>query len=96
MSQQSTGGIPGLDTFSLCLAFLAALLGTPYVVDLISPYIEPLLYQAYGRWGLGDATNITAFALVFLIIFSLFRMALWLAFSGAAAFGAMRLADYAL
>lgn len=95
MSQHAKS-IPGLDTLILCFAFLAALLGAPYVYDFLGPFIEPLLYQTYSRWGLGGAAQVTLFALFFLIIFFLCRIALWLAFSGTIAFGAMRLADYAV
>jgi hypothetical protein len=86
---------PGQNLLGVCLAMLAAVLGTPYVFHFIGPFIEKLVYEAYGSRDLADFMYIASFALSGVVIFAATRMTLFYALAGIVTFGSMRLAGVA-
>ena len=89
------GGPPGQNLLGVCLALLAAVLGTPYLFSFIGPMIEKLVYQAYGWRELADLMYYASFVLSAVTIYALCRMALFYALAGIVGFGAMRLSGVA-
>ena len=85
-------GPPGQNLLAICLASLAALLGTPYVFQLVGPMVERLVYEAYGSRDLADFMYAASFVLSGIVIFAICRMVLWYALAAIVAFGAMRFA----
>lgn len=89
-------GPPGQNLLCICLALLAAVLGTPYVFHYVGPFVEKLVYQAYGWRDLAVLMYGLSFVLSGVVIFAVCRMALWYAISAIVAFGAMRFAGFAV
>ena len=89
-------GPPGQDLLCICLALLAALLGTPFVFHHVGPLVERLVYEAYGWRDLAELMYGLSFVLSGVVIFAVCRMALWYAISAIVAFGAMRFAGFAV
>lgn len=89
-------GPPGQNLLCICLALLAAVLGTPYVFQFVGPFVEKLVFQAYGWRDLASLMYFLSFALSGIVIFAVCRMALWYAISAIVAFGAMRFAGFAV
>lgn len=85
-------GPPGQNLLAICMALLAAVLGTPYVFQLIGPMIENLVYEAYGSRDLASFMYAASFVLSGVVIFALCRMVLWYALAAIVGFGAMRFA----
>lgn len=85
------GGPPGQGLLSICLALLAAVLGTPYLFELVGPFVQKLVYQAYDSQALADFMYLASFALSGIAIFAITRMALWYAIAAIVTFGAMRM-----
>jgi hypothetical protein len=84
-----------MDLLSLCLALLAALLGTPYLFGFVGPHLQNFVYQAYGEPLLAQLTYLGSFVLSGIVIYAVARMALFYAISAIVTFGAMRLAGMA-
>ena len=89
-------GPPSLDLLCICLALLAAFLGTPYVFHFVGPFVERLVYEAYGWRELAIIMYGVSFFLTGVVIFAICRIALWYAISAIVAFGALRFAGYAI
>ena len=90
---QSSGvesGPPGQNLLCICLAALAALLGTPYLFQLVGPFIEQLVYKTYGSEDLANVMYFASFGLSGVVIFAVARMALWYAIAAVITFGALR------
>lgn len=92
----SNDGPPGQNLLCICLALLAAVLGTPYVFQFVGPFVENLVLQSYGSKGLADLMYVASFVLSGIVIFAVCRMTLWYAISAIVAFGAMRFAGFAV
>jgi|GEM_PF-5909975 len=90
-SSGNDNGPPGQNLLAICLAMLAAVLGTPYLFELVGPFIQKLVYQAYDSEALADLMYYASFALSGIAIFTVTRMALWYAIAAIVAFGAMRM-----
>lgn len=84
------GGPPGQDLLCLCLAGLAAILGTPYLFHLIGPWIKQLVYEAYDSSEFAQLMYFASFGLSGAVIFAITRMALWYAIAAVVAFAALR------
>ena len=91
----SEAGPPGQDILAISLALLAAVLGTPYVFNLVGPLIEKLVFKAYGSEDLATFMYAASFVLSGVVIFAATRMALFYAIAAIVAFGSMRLAGMA-
>lgn len=89
-------GPPGQDMLAIALALLAAVLGTPYLFHFAGPFVERLVFEAYGSRDLASLMYFASFALSGVVIFAVCRMALWYAISAIVAFGAMRFAGFAV
>ncbi len=89
------GGPPGQNLLGICLALLAAVLGTPYVFQFAGPFAEKLVYEAYGSRDLAEFMYAASFVLSGVVIFAATRMALFYALAAIVAFGGMRLAGVA-
>ncbi len=90
------GGPPGQDLLVVTLALLASVLGTPYLFHFAGPFVEKLVYGAYGSRDLASLMYFASFALSGVVIFAVCRMALWYAIAGVVAFGSMRMAGLAI
>lgn len=88
-------GPPGQNLLGICLALLAAVLGTPYLFGYAGPMVERLVYNAYGSRDLAQFMYVVSFGLSGLVIYAACRMALWYALAAIVAFGAMRMAGLA-
>ena len=88
------GGPPGQNLLCVCLALLAAVLGTPYVFHHVGPFIERLVYEAYGSEDLASFMYAASFVVSGVVIFAISRMALWYAITAVIAFGAIRFAGF--
>ena len=86
------GGPPGQDMLGICLAALASVLGTPYLFELVGPFVEQLVYKTYDSQTLADVMYVASFGLSGIVIFSVTRMAAWYAIAAIVAFLAMRAA----
>jgi len=71
------GGPPGQDVLAICLAALASVLGTPYLFELVGPFVEEPVYKTYDSRSLANIMYFVSFGLSGLVIFSITRMALW-------------------
>ncbi|MDF1722444.1 MAG: hypothetical protein P1U65_17355 [Minwuia sp.] len=89
-------GPPGQNMLAVTLALLAAILGTPYLFNYVGPFVENLVYKAYGSRDLADLMYFVSFALSGFVIFAVCRMALWYAIAGIVAFGSIRMAGLAI
>jgi hypothetical protein len=90
------GGPPGQDLLCICLALLAAVLGTPYVFHYVGPFIERLVYEAYGWRDFAAFMYAVTFVLTALGIFASSRMTLWYAITSVVGFAAIRFAGFAV
>lgn len=90
------GGPPGQNVLCICLALLAAVLGTPYLFHFVGPFVQKLVLEAYGSEGLAAFMYFASYALSGIVIFTISRMALFYAISAIVAFGAMRFAGLAV
>ena len=88
-------GPPGQNLLAVCLALLAAVLGTPFVFHFVGPFVEKLVYQQYGSRDLADFMYFASFLLSGVVIFAVTRMALWYALAAIVTFGALRFAGMA-
>ncbi|OSQ47042.1 hypothetical protein [Thalassospira alkalitolerans] len=95
-SGSNNGGPPGQNLLCICLALLAAVLGTPYVFHYVGPFIERLVYEAYGWRELASFMYAASFLLTSLVIFAISRMTLWYAITAIVTFGALRFASLAV
>ncbi|NQW11394.1 MAG: hypothetical protein HQ481_16130 [Alphaproteobacteria bacterium] len=89
------GGPPGQNLLGICLALLAAVLGTPYLFGYVGPWVERVVYNAYGSRELADVMYFASFGLSGVVIYAVCRMALWYALAAIVAFGAVRMAGMA-
>ncbi|MBP5856255.1 hypothetical protein KAJ83_04485 [Marivibrio halodurans] len=89
-------GPPGQNLLCVCLALLAAVLGTPALFQLIGPVIKEMVYKAYDSRDLAMLMYFASFGLSGVVIFAICRMALWYAIAGVVAFGAVRFAGLAV
>ncbi len=85
-----SNGPPGQELLGICLAALASVLGTPFVFDHVGPFVEGLVYRAYGSRDLADIMYFASFALTGVVIYAVCRMALWYAIAAFVAFMTMR------
>lgn len=92
----SNGGPPGQNLICICLALLAAVLGTPYVFHFVGPFVEELVYEAYGWREFATLMYGVSYLLSGIVIFAISRMALWYAITAIITFGAMRFASFAM
>ena len=83
-------GPPGQNLLCICLALVAAILGTPALFEWIGPIVERLIYKAYGSQDLADVMYFASFVLCGVVIFSISRMALWYAITAIIAFITLR------
>lgn len=83
---------PGQNLLGFCLSLLAAVLGTPYLFGYVGPWIEGVVYNAYGSRELASFMYFSSFALSGAVIYAGCRMALWYALAAVVAFGAVRMA----
>tara|TARA_R110000787_G_scaffold16622_17_gene50535 strand:+ start:33974 stop:34294 length:321 start_codon:yes stop_codon:yes gene_type:complete len=90
------GGPPGQNLLCICLALLAAVLGTPYVFHYVGPFVERLVYEAYGWRELATFMYAASFLLTGIVIFAVSRMTLWYAITAIVTFGALRFASFAV
>ena len=88
-------GPPGQNLLGICLALLAAVLGTPYLFGYVGPWVERVVYNAYGSRELADVMYFASFGLSGVVIYAVCRMALWYALAAIVAFGAVRMAGMA-
>lgn len=88
-------GPPGQNLLSICLALLAAVLGTPYLFGYVGPWVERVVYSAYGSRDLASFMYFASFGLTGVVIYATCRMALWYALAAIVAFGAVRMAGVA-
>jgi len=91
-NRQGDNTPPGQNLLAICLALLAAVLGTPYLFHFVGPVVEKLVYQAYGSRDFADLMYAVSFALSGIVIFAVCRMVLWYALAAIVTFGAMRFA----
>ena len=84
------GGPPGQELLSICLAGVAAIIGTPYLFNFVGPAVENIIVKAYGSEELAAVMYFASFVLSGVVIFALCRMALWYAIGAIVAFGALR------
>ncbi len=84
------GGPPGQDLLGICLTGVAAIIGTPYLFNLIGSLVAEIVSEAYDSDGLASLMYYASFALSGVVIFSVCRMALWYAIGAIVAFGALR------
>ena len=89
------GGPPGQNLLGICLALLASVIGTPWVFDYVGPWVEKLVYSAYGSRELADVMYFASFALSGVVIFAVCRMVMWYALAAIVGFGALRFAGMA-
>lgn len=83
-SNNSAGGgdnnqPPGKDLLGIWLAAFAALIGTPYLFHYIGPFVENLIYEAYGWRDLAELMYAVSFAMCGIVIYSICRITLWYA-----------------
>lgn len=89
-------GPPGQNMLCVCLALLAAVIGTPYVFHFVGPFVEKIVYEAYGWRELATMMYGASFFLTGVVIFAVCRMALWYAITAIVGFGALRFAGMAI
>jgi len=89
-------GPPGQNMLCVCLALLAAVIGTPYVFHFVGPAVEKIVYEAYGWRELASFMYAASFVLSGIVIFAVSRMALWYAITAIVGFGALRFAGMAI
>ena len=89
-------GPPGQNLLCVCLALLAAVIGTPYVFHFVGPFVEKIVYEAYGWRELASLMYAASFVLSGIVIFAVCRMALWYAITAIVGFGALRFAGMAI
>lgn len=70
---------PGKELLGICLAAFAALIGTPYLFHYIGPFVENLVYEAYGWRELADLMYAVTFAFCGVAIYAICRLTFWYA-----------------
>lgn len=93
---EKQSGPPGQNLLSNALAAVAAILGTPYLFNLIGPMIADIINEAYNSEGLASLMYYASFGLSGVVIFAACRMALWYAITAIVGFGALRFASMAV
>lgn len=83
-------GPPGQDLLGICLAGVAAIIGTPYLFNFVGPLAEQIISNAYDSKELASLMYFVSFGLSGLVIYAVCRMALWYAIGAIVAFGALR------
>ena len=83
---------PGQNALGICLAGVAALLGTPYLFNFIGGYVEELVYNAYGSRDFASLMYVVTFGLCGVAIYSVCRMILWYVLAIIVAFLSVRAA----
>lgn len=84
------GGPPGQELLGIALAGVAAVIGTPYLFNLIGPFIAEMVNDAYDSEGLASLMYFASFVLSGVVIYAACRIALWYAIGAIVAFGALR------
>ncbi|MGB0696276.1 MAG: hypothetical protein ACPGOY_11545 [Rhodospirillaceae bacterium] len=83
-------GPPGQDLLSICLALLAAVIGTPYLFEFVGPFVADLTRNAYGSDDFADLMYFVSFALTGVVIYSVCRIVLWYAIGAIITFSTIR------
>tara|TARA_R110001592_G_C12690522_1_gene705730 strand:- start:207 stop:542 length:336 start_codon:yes stop_codon:yes gene_type:complete len=84
------GGPPGQELLGIALASVAALIGTPFLFNLIGPVIAEIINEAYDSEGFAALAYYVSFALSGVVIYAVCRIALWYAIGAIVAFAALR------
>lgn len=85
-----TSGPPGQDILGIALSGVAAVIGTPFLFNLIGPWVADIVAEAYGSDALADLMYFASFALSGVVIYAVSRMALYYAIGAIVAFAALR------
>lgn len=83
-------GPPGQNILGIALAAVAAVIGTPFLFNLIGPAVEDIVRDAYGSDALADLMYFASFALSGVVIYAVSRMALYYAIGAIVAFATLR------
>jgi len=83
-------GPPGQNALGVLLAACVAFFVTPYVFELIGPYVQRLVYDAYGSREFADFMYYVGFALCGGVLYAAARMFFWYVLSALVAFLAQR------
>ena len=83
-------GPPGQNVLGILLAGCAAFFGTPYLFEWIGPYVERLVYNAYGSRELAAIMYYVGFVLCGGVIYAAARMFFWYVLAALVAFLAQR------